>query len=213
MIDLSTYEKVPESFYQNDDVVSIAQRLIGKFLVTNIDGIITVGRIVETEAYNGRIDRACHAFQKRTPRTQTMYLNGGVAYVYLCYGIHRLLNIVTNVAGKADAVLIRAVEPIEGIDHMFARRRTNRVNSLTSGPGKLSEALGIKMEHDALSLQSDEMWIGTTRSQNKIQIFSDVRIGVDYAGEDALLPWRFYENENPYVSVKKKTPAFAEVHL
>ncbi|MFT4834148.1 MAG: DNA-3-methyladenine glycosylase [Marinoscillum sp.] len=213
MIDLSTYEKVPESFYQNDEVVSIAQRLVGKYLVTNIKGIITVGRIVETEAYNGRTDRACHAFQKCTPRTETMYLNGGVAYTYLCYGIHRLFNIVTNVEGKADAVLIRAVEPMEGVDHMFTRRRTDKSISLTSGPGKLSEALGIKMEHDALSLQSDEMWIGTAKRQNKIQLVADVRIGVDYAGEDALLPWRFYENENPYVSVKKKTSAFAEVRL
>ena len=114
----SEYVKIPKSFYQREDVVKIAQELLGKYIFTQVDGKVTAGMIVETEAYNGRNDKACHAFLKRTKRTEVMYQPGGLAYIYLCYGIHHLFNIVTNRSGLADAVLIRAVEPAFGLQTM-----------------------------------------------------------------------------------------------
>lgn len=109
------FPKLERSFYEQDDVVGISKALVGKVLCTNIENIYTAGMIVETEAYNGRKDRACHAYPDvRTKRTATLYGNPGVAYVYLCYGIHHLFNIVTNEEGLADAVLVRAVQPLEG---------------------------------------------------------------------------------------------------
>ena len=201
-INTSLYEKLDRSFYLRTDVVRVAQDLLGKVLVTNIDGDITAGRIVETEAYCGRGDKACHANGKITPRTEVMYRAGGLAYVYLCYGIHHLINVVTNKEGQADAVLIRALEPLKGIEVMKERRK--RAKKLASGPGTLSQALGIKKEMTGTDLLGDKIWIADYKNE-KVEIETDVRIGVDYAEEDALRPWRFLVKDNPYVS-KKKSP-------
>lgn len=206
MNDLSSYAKLQQSFYTRPDVVQIARELLGKYLFTNIEGIITAGKIVETEAYNGRSDKACHAYHRRTPRTETMYRTGGIAYVYLCYGIHHLFNIVTNEEGLADAVLIRGVEPVINVNEMCQRRGQEFPNrKLTAGPGVLAQALGIKRAMDGLSLLGDQVWVSERTSDHQsVDITTDRRIGVDYAGDDALLPWRFYLTGNMYVSVVRK---------
>lgn len=180
---------LPKSFYLRENVTEIARDLIGKSLVTEIGGEIRKGMIVETEAYSQNDDRACHAYDgKRTKRTETMFLEGGHAYVYLCYGIHHLFNVVTNKKGVADAVLIRGIEPTEGDFH----------NS--NGPGKLTRAMGITKALDRHSLFRPPVWIEEYREIEKTRIIESTRIGVDYAGEDALKPWRFYLAENSYVS-------------
>lgn len=184
-------------------MVEIARDLLGKTLVTRIDGGITAGQIVETEAYSGRNDRACHAhLQRRTRRTQVMFEEGGVAYVYLCYGIHHLFNIVTNKKGLADAVLVRALQPLKGIDLMLERRGFDQLQKrLTAGPGVLSQAMGISTVHYGLSLVGDHIWLedaGIRLSGDHIR--ATARIGVDYAGDDARKPWRFYIEENPWIS-------------
>lgn len=195
--------KLEKSFYANGDVLEISKDLLGKFLMTNINGVVTGGVIVETEAYNGRCDKACHAFpEKRTKRTEIMYNSGGRAYVYLCYGIHYLFNITTNVTDKADAVLVRAIEPVEGIDVMLKRRNLQVVKpQLTAGPGVLTQALGINKRHYGADLSGSEVWI---EDRNILIMEEDVvacpRIGVAYAEEDALLPWRFYIKGNKFVS-------------
>ncbi len=195
--------KLPESFYTHDDVLSISKQLLGKYLFTCIDGITTGGYIVETEAYNGIIDRAAHSFgNKITPRTKTMFMHGGIAYVYLCYGIHEMFNIVTSVEGDPRAILIRAINPTEGIDVMMHRRNMTVMKpNITSGPGSVAKALGISRKMNAESLQSDVLWLedrGIGFSDNEIAAVP--RVGVDYAGEDALLPYRFYVKGNKYVS-------------
>lgn len=199
--------KLPQQFYQGDDVVAISRALIGKYLFTYIDGAITGGYIVETEAYNGVIDRASHAFGNRlTPRTKTMFEHGGIAYVYLCYGIHEMFNVVTSVEGQPHAILIRAINPTDGLDIMQFRRNMPVVKpTITSGPGSVAKALGISRTVNAVSLQGDEIWIedrGLVIDAD--QIAAVPRVGVDYAGEDALLPYRFYVKGNPYVSKPNK---------
>jgi len=195
--------KLPESFYLSNNVVDIARNLIGKYLFTRINGMITGGYIVETEAYNGVVDKASHAYGNRlTPRTQTMFAQGGVAYVYLCYGIHEMLNVVTSVEGQPHAVLIRAVNPTAGLDEMLYRRNMAVVKpNITAGPGSVGKALGISRKLNGLSFQSDELWIedqGLTFADE--QIAAVPRVGVAYAAEDALLPYRFYVKGNVYVS-------------
>lgn len=201
-------EILPSAFYDRDDVVQVSRELIGKFLCTNINGKLTSGMIVETEAYQGRTDKASHAYPDvRTKRTETMYGPPGRAYVYLCYGIHHLFNVVTNREGLADAVLIRAVEPDNGVEEMLSRRNRKMVEpSISNGPGKLSQALGIKTDHDKISLQSDKVWIEDRDIEiGDGQVLSDKRIGVDYAGADANLPWRFLLNDSKWVSKKIQT--------
>lgn len=184
--------KLPRSFYLRDDVVTIARELLGKVLVSDIDGVRTAGIITETEAYAGTIDRASHAFGgRRTARTEVMYGRGGVAYVYLCYGIHHLFNVVTNASDTPHAVLVRAMHPVLGIDVMKERRRQARLT--TGGPGTVSQALGIRTAHTGTDL------LGTIlRIEDRgivvppAAIITGPRIGVDYAGEDALLPYRFH---------------------
>jgi DNA-3-methyladenine glycosylase len=195
--------KLPESFYLNSNVVEVARHLLGKYLYTCINGVTTGGYIVETEAYNGAVDKASHAYGNRlTPRTQTMFAHGGIAYVYLCYGIHEMLNVVTSVEGQAHAVLIRAVNPTVGLDEMLYRRNMAVVKpNITAGPGSVGKALGISRKLNGVSFQSDEMWIadeGLTFTDE--QIAAVPRIGVAYAAEDALLPYRFYVKGNVYVS-------------
>lgn len=198
-----SYYKIPLSFYRQGDVLRISRELIGKVLCTNIDNSLTAGIITETEAYSGTDDQASHAYGgRRTDRTETMYQPGGVAYVYLCYGIHHLFNVVTNEKRKADAVLIRAIKPLEGIETMLDRRNFDILKpTLTAGPGRLTQALGITTEYDAQPLNKNIIWI--ENRNNMIvpnQISSGPRIGVDYAGEDAELPWRFFLSESPWVS-------------
>jgi DNA-3-methyladenine glycosylase len=200
-------QKLNSDFYNRPDVVKIAKELIGKVLVTQFGEVLTSGRIVETEAYAGVIDRASHAYGgRRTARTAVMYNEGGVAYVYLCYGIHYLFNVVTNVQNTPHAILIRAIEPIEGIPAMLARTGKKLAdNTLTRGPGNVSKALGIHLKHTGWSLLSDELYIASDDFKpRKSDIIATPRIGVDYAGEDAKLPYRFILNGNPYVSGKKK---------
>lgn len=205
-MELDSYEILPRDFYQQNDVVSIARQLIGKVLFSRLDGQLTAGRIVETEAYNGRDDKACHAFLKRTRRTEIMYGPGGHAYIYLCYGIHHLFNIVTNEESLADAVLVRAVEPLLGLDIMMQRRGLKEARkNLTAGPGVLSQAFGIRKYYSGTDLLKSPIWIAETKvADRKLEIESDRRVGVNYAGKDALLPWRFYEKGNKWISRKKQ---------
>jgi DNA-3-methyladenine glycosylase len=199
-------KKLPLEFYQRDDVLKVARELLGKILVTKWEGITTSGRIVEVEAYNGSIDRASHAFGgRRTARNEIMYAKGGVAYVYLCYGIHHLFNVVTNSKETPHAVLIRALEPVKGIGQMLQRVKKNFDHSLTRGPGNLSKALGISTTHSGYSLRSSELFIADDNFEyTKKDIAASPRIGVDYAGDHALLPYRFYIKGNPFVSGKVK---------
>lgn len=199
--------KLAESFYTHSNVVQISRELLGKYLFTSIDGVKTGGYIVETEAYNGIIDRASHAYGNRnTPRTSVMFKHGGIAYVYLCYGIHEMFNIVTSTEGEPHAILIRAIEPTEGIEEMLVRRKMSVLKpNFTSGPGSVAKALGISRAINTISLQSDTLWV-----EDKGLVFNDdevaavPRVGVDYAGEDALLPYRFYVKGNKYVSKPNK---------
>lgn len=197
---------LPEQFFRGKDVVKIAKDLLGKVLVTNIDGVRTSGIITETEAYAGVGDKASHAYGgRRTARTEIMYSKGGMAYVYLCYGIHHLFNVVTNEQDIPHAVLIRAVEPLEGIDIMLQRRRKEKLTPvLTAGPGALSMALGIHTTHSGLVINKDVILIEDKGINIKASsIIAGTRVGVAYAQEDAYLPYRFWIKDNPYVSKGK----------
>lgn len=199
--------KLPKSFYLDSDVVSLSKQLIGKYLFTSIDGSLCGGYIVETESYNGIVDKASHAFgSRRTGRTEIMYKEGGIAYVYLCYGIHEMLNVVVSKEEEPRAILIRAVEPTTGIDIMLSRKGMNTLKpNLTAGPGSVAKALGIDRKLNGISLQSDQLWIEDRGlSFTDDQIAAVPRIGVAYAQEDALLPYRFYVKGNKYVSKPNK---------
>lgn len=187
-------KKLTPDFYLREDVLQIARDLIGKELITNINGTITSGIITETEAYAGVVDRASHAYGgRRTNRTETMYAAGGISYVYLCYGIHHLFNVVTNAKEVPHAVLIRNIQPLKGLETILERRRKKKLDkTLSTGPGTMSEALGIKTLHNGFDLTGDTVWIedaGITIANETVKITP--RIGVDYAGEDAKLPYRF----------------------
>jgi len=193
--------KLLQPYYCNTDTLQLSKNLLGKKLVTNFDNKLTSGIIVETEAYLGIDDKASHAYNgKKTNRTNAMYNKGGLAYVYLCYGMHSLFNIVCNIENIPHAILIRAIEPIDGIDIMKRRRKINGAN-LANGPGKLSKALGITTGNNNQSLLKNIIWIEDI--DNEIfdkNILSVPRIGVDYAGKDARLPYRFYIKNNKWVS-------------
>ena len=198
--------KLNLDFYQRDNVVEISKELLGKTLFTNFDDKITAGIIVETEAYAGITDRASHAFNsKRTKRNQVMYKAGGIAYVYLCYGMHHLFNIVTNKKNIPHAVLIRAIEPKIGLDIMLNRRlQSKKTFSLTSGPGCLSKALGITTNNSGISLLKNHIWIeGQNTPVKEYDIVSSSRVGIQYAKEDANNPWRFQMKNNPWTSPAK----------
>lgn len=200
-------KKLSTDFYRRSDVLLIARELLGKILVTQWDGVRTAGRIVEVEAYNGILDKAAHSYNgRRTARNEVMYAAGGLAYVYLCYGIHHLFNVVTNNKEVPHAILIRAAEPVEGVEEMLRRTGKKKLDyTLTRGPGNLSKALGINTSFNSTSLCSRELFIGDDgfRYPPK-QIARSPRIGVDYAGADAALPYRFYIKGNPFVSGKPK---------
>ena len=192
---------LPLAFFLRPDVVQIARDLLGKHLVTRMDGVITSGIICETEAYAGTTDRASHSFGgRRTSRTEIMYARGGTAYVYLCYGIHSLFNVVTNIQDIPHAVLIRGIIPDQGPDEMISRSGKMKVDKKFGiGPGKVSKILGIHYSHSGLDLievsteiDSPAIWIEDKDIEvNPALIISGPRVGVDYAGADALLPYRF----------------------
>jgi DNA-3-methyladenine glycosylase len=195
------------SYYHSPDVVALSRDLLGKYLFTSIDGLLTGGYIVETEAYNGAVDKASHAYGNRqTPRTRIMFMEGGIAYVYLCYGIHEMFNIVTSVEGHPQAILIRAIHPTEGLELMQLRRNMPLLKpTITSGPGSVAKALGISRTLNGFSLLSDNIWLedrGLTFSSESIA--SVPRVGVSYAAEDALLPYRFYVKGDRHVSKPNK---------
>jgi DNA-3-methyladenine glycosylase len=191
-------KKLNKAYYLQTDVVAIACNLLGKKLCTNINGVYTAGIITETEAYAGANDKASHAYNnKRTPRNEVMYHQGGKGYVYLCYGLHHLFNVVTNVADVPHAVLIRAIKPVDGIEHILKRRKHKKLAKNTSGgPGTVSQALGISTKLNGVDLTKNTIWIEDTGiTFIKKQITITPRIGVDYAGEDAKLPYRFLVKE------------------
>lgn len=205
-------ERLSLEFFTRTDVVQIARDLLGKILVTEFAGSRTSGRITETEAYRAPDDRASHAFSnRRTARTEVMFQEGGRAYIYLCYGIHHLFNVVTAPAETAHAVLIRVVEPIEGVEIMLERRKrttNNRelITSLTTGPGALSQALGLTTKWTGQNFlePNTPVWIeesGEIIFEN--EIVSGKRIGVDYAGECAEWPWRFWLKNSAFVKKPK----------
>ncbi|HNW75478.1 MAG TPA: DNA-3-methyladenine glycosylase [Bacteroidales bacterium] len=192
---------LPHSFYNRPDVVGIARELLGKYLCTRFDGVVTAGMITETEAYAGVIDKASHAWNgRRTARTEIMYRRAGTAYVYLCYGIHSLFNVVTNREGIPHAILIRAIISSEGRATMMQRMgKTKPGDGLISGPGKVTRALGIHYAMTGADLtrepsgrKEDGIWIEDRKTDlSEYTIEATPRIGVDYAGEDATLPYRF----------------------
>jgi len=186
--------RLPETYYLHHDVVFLAKDLIGKYLFTKIDGQLCGGIISETEAYKGVEDRACHAFGgRRTPRNEMMYAQGGVAYVYLCYGVHPLLNVVTNQKDTPDAILIRAIHATHGEELMLKRTgKPQMTPQVTDGPGKVTKALGITLSDNGESFQSKRIWIEDRDFDlSKMEILNTPRIGVNYAGEDTMLPYRF----------------------
>ena len=203
---LSPMTKLPQDFYLREDVIKISKDLLGKYVFTNIDGRLTAGMIVETEAYMAPEDKASHAYNfRKTSRTEIFYKDGGLAYVYLCYGMHYLFNVITNTRETPHAVLIRAIEPLEGIEVMLERRGKAELNfGLTAGPGSLSKALGITALCNGLDLTGDQIWL---EDKNKIileeNIIKSPRVGVAYAQEYASKPWRFRIKDNPWTSKAK----------
>jgi DNA-3-methyladenine glycosylase len=195
--------KLPREFYTRADVLSVARQLLGQVLVVPTrNGDRVSGVIVETEAYQGPEDRASHAYGgRRTRRTETMYRMGGTAYVYFVYGMYHQFNVVTNVPEIPHAVLVRALEPVEGIELMRARRPGQSDVNLTNGPGKLSLALAIDRSLDGADLLDDRVWIEKgAREVGPSSIACGPRIGIAYAGRWAEMPWRFWLRNNPFVS-------------
>jgi len=193
---------LPISYYQNENVVALASDLLGKFLFTNIDNHLTGGIITETEAYAGITDKASHAYNgRRTARTEIMYHQGGVSYVYFTYGMHYLFNVVTGKKEIPHAVLIRAIYPTIGGEVMLKRTGKTQINyQLTNGPAKMTKSLGITKKQNGIPLNSNIVWIedrGVSVALEDVQ--ATPRIGVDYAGEDALLPYRFVLNYCKYI--------------
>jgi len=205
---LDKIKRLGVPFFQRDDVVQISKDLLGKVLVTNFNNIKTIGKIVETEAYRGPDDKASHAYNNRfTERTKIMYEKGGLAYVYLCYGIHHLFNVVTSKKGSPHAVLIRAIEPLEEIETMLKRRNFDQLKpQLTAGPGVMSKALGITTAHNGMNIMNSnsKIWVEDHHIIIKPKdIIESPRVGVDYAEECASWNWRFRITNNKWMSKAK----------
>jgi DNA-3-methyladenine glycosylase len=190
--------KLDRTFYLRPDVVQVARDLIGKYVFTHFEGGITGGIIVETEAYEGITDRASHAYgNRRTARTEVMYARGGVAYIYLCYGVHSLFNIVTNEKDIPHAVLIRGIVPLEGLEIMKNRLRKDITGKgIGIGPGKVSNLLGIHYSATGLDLLGDRIWLEDRGLDLSASMLTGTRIGVQYSGEDAFLQYRFWVPES-----------------
>ena len=185
--------KLDKEGYLDKDVVSLARGFLGKVLCTNIHGDYCSGIITETEAYAGITDRASHAWgDRRTERTAPMYRDGGIAYVYLIYGMYSLFNIVTAPAGTPHAILVRAIRSLEGVDLMMQRRKSKKIRGLSDGPGKLTIAMGIHYSDTGEDLCGSKIWIEDRGTKvDAAKILAGPRVGIDYAGKDALLPYRF----------------------
>ena len=194
--------KLPREFYTRTNVLAVARELLGKLLVVPApDGKGVSGIIVETEAYRGPLDRASHAYGgRRTRRTETMYGLGGTVYIFFVYGMYNQFNVVTNAANTPHAVLIRALQPVEGIELMRKRRHGQPDHNLTNGPGKLCIALGIDRRVDGEDLLGNKVWLEEGERLSRSQIMSGPRIGIDYAEEWKDKPWRFWIRGNPFVS-------------
>ena len=193
----------PLTILRGSDVERIAPQLVGMVLSTTIDGVTTSGIIREVEAYSFN-ERGCHAYnKKRTPRTSTMFQKGGCLYVYLIYGIYPMLNLVTGPKEWPEAVLIRSIEPVEGIPTQLKRRGKDKFHPKEfSGPGKVTQALGIKTGHNGLLL--DKNLIKLQIGESPRPLIKGPRIGIDYAGQDALLPWRWADGQSDFVSHRKR---------
>jgi DNA-3-methyladenine glycosylase len=196
--------KLPREFYTRSDVLKVSRDLLGKLLVVPTANKKRVsGMIVEVEAYRGPEDRASHAFGgRRTKRTETMYQTGGVAYVYFVYGMYYQFNVVSNIQDTPHAILVRALEPIEGIELMRKRRHTHPDHNLTNGPGKLCIAMGIDRELDGVDLLGNRVWLEDYQNVPASKISKGPRIGIDYAEDWIDKPWRFWIRDNSYVSRK-----------
>ena len=184
------------------DTVELARKLLGTLLVHSTAEGVTAGMIVETEAYVGAIDKACHAWQNRSERTEIMYHDGGYAYVYFIYGMHHCFNVVTGPPGEGNAVLIRALEPVLGIDLMQQRRNTKLLRNLCSGPGKVCEALAITKNEYGMDLCSADAPLRLIKYRyipDKL-IATSPRVNVAYAEEAADWPWRFFVKSSAFVS-------------
>jgi DNA-3-methyladenine glycosylase len=199
---MTKLKKLSRDFYTRTDALRISRELLGKLLVVPAeDGTRVSGMIVETEAYLGPLDKASHAYgNRRTKRTETMYCMGGTAYVYFIYGMYFQFNVVTNLAETPHAVLIRAVEPVEGLDVMRERRPVKTDRQLTNGPGKLCIAMGIDRSLDRADLLGERVWIEEHEKVTPRQIAAGPRVGINYAEEYVSKPWRFWLSGNIYVS-------------
>lgn len=198
--------RLDKSFYLKD-AVTVAKELLGKHLIRNINGKEVICKIVETEAYCGPEDKGCHAYNnKRTNRTEVMFHEGGCAYVYLIYGMYNCLNVVSNLEGLPEAVLIRAVEPLNGVDviRSYRKIKSNKEKDLTNGPGKLCQALYIDKRFTGYDLvNGEELFLANGEEKGStLDIVESRRINIDYAEEYVDKLWRFYIKDNPYVSVK-----------
>lgn len=196
--------KLERDFYTRDTLI-VAKELLGKLLVRNSPEGIVKGKIVEVEAYVGSIDKACHAYNDlRSKRTEIMYKNGGHAYVFMIYGMYSCMNVVTNKENLGEAVLIRALEPIDGIELMKKRRNTEKTKNLTNGPGKLCKALDITKELSGTDLCSNTLYIEDYETISEENIISSKRINIEYAEEAKDFLWRFTIKDNPFISQKIK---------
>jgi DNA-3-methyladenine glycosylase len=196
-------KKLPIEFYDREDVIQIARDLLGKIIITKFNRQVTTARIVETEAYIGLTDKASHSFGgKRTARNEHMYAVPATAYVYICYGMHHLFNVITNKKNIPDAILIRAAEPIEGIDIMLQRSGKKKIDhTLTKGPGNVAKALGITKTVSGLNLRGKEIYIADDGWQLQGEAGISARIGIAGAGQiAAAFPYRFFIKGNKYVS-------------
>lgn len=197
-------KKLDKDFYKAE-VLTVARQLLGKTLVKKDGKTVLSGRIVEVEAYDGEVDQAAHSYGGITKRNEIMFNEGGYLYVYLSYGVHFCCNVVTGVRNKGTAILIRAVEPVKGIDNMcknrFGKKNINEkeIINLTSGPGKVCKAFGIEKRHSGFDLTGDKIFILNSSLKEKEKIVSSKRIGIT---RSAYLPWRFYIKNNPYLSRK-----------
>ncbi|MDW8466657.1 MAG: DNA-3-methyladenine glycosylase [Chloroherpetonaceae bacterium] len=193
------WQKLPPTFYAAP-TLEVAQALLGKYLVRRVGKTFMVGKIVETEGYIAAIDAACHAYRGMTERNRVMFGAAGHAYVYFAYGNHFMLNVVTEPEGEAAAVLIQALEPIEGIDAMKTFRPVEKLTDLLSGPGKLTQAMNITRSLNGMSFQSDELFVAEGEAVEPHQIGISTRIGISQAQD---LPWRYFIKGNPFVSKGK----------
>jgi DNA-3-methyladenine glycosylase len=197
--------KLKRSFYTRD-VLIVARDLLGKILTREKNGTILKGRIVEVEAYDGRTDQAAHTYIGRTKRNEIMFNKGGYFYVYFTYGVHFCCNVVTGTEGEGTAVLIRAIEPLEGIEQMVLNRygrltvrNEKELYNLTSGPGKICQAFGIDRKDYGLDLTKDEIFLLDAAGISDSEVIVTRRIGIKKSEE---LPWRFYIKDNPFISGK-----------